>query len=68
MASCRASTADVKPSPEANQAIVAGYEASCEALLATVAEAPDLNARVCYAHPWLDRSMPPGGTLFPADI
>lgn len=48
----RASTADVKPSPDATQAVVAEYEASCEALLATVAEAPDWHTRVRYAHPW----------------
>ncbi len=48
----RASTADVKPSPDATQAVVAEYEASCKALLATVAKAPDLNTRVRYAHPW----------------
>ena len=48
----RASTADVKPSPDATRAVLAEYEQSCDELLATVAEAPNLNTRVRYAHPW----------------
>ncbi len=48
----RASTADVKPSPDVTHAVLAEYEQSCDELLATVAEAPNLNNRVRYAHPW----------------
>lgn len=47
-----ASTAAVKPSPEATAAVAAAYENSCETLLATVAAAPDLKTKVRYAHPW----------------
>lgn len=48
----RASTAAVKPSPEATAAVRAEYEKSCDDLLAIIAAAPDLNTRVCYEHPW----------------
>ncbi len=48
----RASTADVKPSPEVTAGIVADYEASCDMLLATIAEAPAWKTRVRFAHPW----------------
>ncbi len=47
-----ASTAAVKPSPAATHAVLAEYEQSCDELLATVAEAPNLKTRVSYAHPW----------------
>ncbi len=46
------STARVKPSPAANASVVAEYEKSCDALLATVAAAPDLKTRMRFAHPW----------------
>jgi hypothetical protein len=48
----KASTAAVKPSLEATAAVVAEYEASCDALLAQAANAPDLKATVRFAHPW----------------
>jgi hypothetical protein len=48
----RASTADVKPSPDVTYAVISEYEQSCDDLLATVAEAPSLDTRVRYAHPW----------------
>jgi len=47
-----ASTAAVKPSPAADIGIIGPYEASCDALLATVAGAPDLKTRARFAHPW----------------
>jgi len=48
----RASTAAVKPSPAADASALAAYEASCDALLAAAAAAPDLNTAVRFAHPW----------------
>ena len=48
----QASTAAVKPSPEAAAAVLAGYEASCDALLTVVAAAPDLKTAARFAHPW----------------
>ena len=47
-----ASTAAVKPSPEATIAVVVAYEESCDALLAAVAAAPSLKTAVRFAHPW----------------
>ena len=47
-----ASTAAVKPGPEVTAAVVADYEASCDALLAQVAAALDLKTTVRFAHPW----------------
>lgn len=47
-----ASTAAVEPSPEATVAVVAAYEESCDALLAGVAEVPDLKTVARFAHPW----------------
>ncbi len=47
-----ASTAAVKPSPAADASVVAAYEASCDALLTTVAAVPDLHTSVRFAHPW----------------
>ena len=48
----KASTAAVKPSSEVTAAVVPEYEASCDALLAQVAAAPDLKTTVRHAHPW----------------
>jgi hypothetical protein len=48
----KASTAAVKPSPEVTAAVVAAYEASCDALLAQVAAAPDLKTAGRFSHPW----------------
>ncbi len=47
-----ASTAAVKPSPEATSAVVAAYEESCDALISLVGAAPDLKTKVRFAHPW----------------
>lgn len=48
----RASTAAVKPDPAAEASVVEAYEASCEAVLAAAAAAPDLPTAARYAHPW----------------
>jgi DinB superfamily len=48
----KASTAAVKPSPDANAEVAAAYEQSCDDLLATVAASPDLNTAARFAHPW----------------
>ena len=48
----RASTAAVKPSPDASSAIVADYEQSCDALLAIVDGASQLNTVTRFIHPW----------------
>ena len=47
-----ASTATVKPSPEAKADVVADYEAACETLLASAAEVPDLKTEKRFPHPW----------------
>ena len=46
------STAAVKPSPQVKGEVVAEYEDSCTALLATVAAADHLKTGLRYAHPW----------------
>jgi hypothetical protein len=48
----QASTAAVKPSPTADASVVAGYEEACDAVLATVAAAPNLKTNARFAHPW----------------
>ena len=47
-----ASTAAVKPDPSAGASVVAEYEASCDAVLATAAAAPNLRTKARFAHPW----------------
>jgi hypothetical protein len=47
-----ASTAGVKPAPTANASVVAEYEASCDAVLAAAAAAPNLRTKARFAHPW----------------
>lgn len=47
-----ASTADVKPAPSANASVVAEYEASCDAVLAAAAAAPNLRTKARFTHPW----------------
>ena len=47
-----ASTATVKPGQATTAAVVAEYEAGCDALLAAVAAAPDLKTAVRFGHPW----------------
>jgi len=47
-----ASTANVKPSPQATSAVLLEYEKSCDELLATVASAPQLKTVLRYTHPW----------------
>ncbi len=48
----KASTANVKPSPQATAAVVPEYEQSCDELLAVVAGIPDLKTPVRFVHPW----------------
>jgi hypothetical protein len=47
-----ASTAAVKPSPTADESVMAGFQQSCERVLATVAAAPSLQTRARFPHPW----------------
>ena len=48
----QASTAAVKPSPEATSSIHQTYEDSCDHLLKTVESVSDLKTKNTYAHPW----------------
>jgi len=48
----KASTADVKPSPDVTEAVLETYEASCDEVLAAVASAKDLDAPARFPHPW----------------
>ncbi len=48
----QASTAAVKPSQVVTVDVIANFEKSCDALLATVAAAPDLNTEARFSHPW----------------
>lgn len=48
----KASTAAVKPSPEAGIEVEEAYEKSCEYVLSSVASVPDLKTEAQYAHPW----------------
>ena len=48
----KASTADVKPSPDATEDVIAAYEASCDEVLAAVASAKDLDDSARFPHPW----------------
>lgn len=47
-----ASTAAVKPSLEASSAVLQLYTQSCTDLLAVIAENPNLNTKLKFAHPW----------------
>jgi hypothetical protein len=47
-----ASTAAVKPSPDVGASVVEEFERSCELLLHSVADMPDLRTKARYAHPW----------------
>ncbi|MBL8885662.1 MAG: DinB family protein [Phycisphaerales bacterium] len=48
----RASTAAVKPSPDAGPEVPDAYEKSCDRFLAFTASCPDLRTPVSYPHPW----------------
>lgn len=48
----KASTAAVKPSPDANATSVAAFEESCDAYLAKIAATPDLRTKARFPHPW----------------
>lgn len=47
-----ASTAAVKPSPDAGEAVVQEYENSCDEVLRAAAGVENLRTSVRYAHPW----------------
>jgi hypothetical protein len=47
-----ASTAAVKPSPDAKADVVPAYEQSCDALPASVAGSASLRTQLRFAHPW----------------
>jgi hypothetical protein len=47
-----ASTAAVKPDEQVSGAVVAEYEASCDALLATIGRIRDFRTQAKYPHPW----------------
>jgi len=48
----QASTAAVKPNPDATATVAAEYESSCDAVLAAAAEPASLDTSLRYAHPW----------------
>ncbi|MFZ9980039.1 MAG: DinB family protein [Opitutales bacterium] len=48
----KASTADVKPSPDVTESVLATYEDSCDEVLAAVASAKNLDDPARFAHPW----------------
>jgi len=48
----KASTADVKPSPDVTESVLTTYEASCDEVLAAVAAAKDLDDPARFPHPW----------------
>lgn len=48
----KASTAEVKPSPDVTEAVIAAYEASCDEFLAAVASAKNLDNPARFPHPW----------------
>lgn len=47
-----ASTAAVKPDPAVTIEVIGGYEASCDALLATLAAVRNFKTRARFRHPW----------------
>jgi hypothetical protein len=48
----KASTANVKPSPDVTEAVIAAYEDSCQEVLTAASTARDLNHPARFAHPW----------------
>jgi len=48
----RASTADVKPSPDVTESVLTAYEASCDDVLAAVASSKNLDDPARFPHPW----------------
>lgn len=54
------STADVKPSPAADVAVVERFEATARDYLARVDALPDLRTKVAYRHPWFGPLTAPG--------
>jgi hypothetical protein len=50
-----ASTARVKPSPQATWDVISEYERSCDQLLTAVAAVPELKTAARFEHPWFGR-------------
>lgn len=48
----KVSTAAVKPDAQVTASVVEEYEASCDALLATIGRMRNFKTRARYAHPW----------------
>jgi hypothetical protein len=48
----KASTAAVKPDPGVGIEVIADYEASCDALLQTIATVKHFRTKARYPHPW----------------
>lgn len=48
----KASTADVKPSPDVTESVIVAYEASCDEVLAAIASAKNLDDAARFPHPW----------------
>jgi len=48
----KASTANVKPSPDVTEAVIVAYEESCDEVLAAVASAKHLDDPARFSHPW----------------
>lgn len=48
----RASTAAVKPDPATGIGVIADYEESCDALLATTGQVRDFRTALRFPHPW----------------
>lgn len=48
----KASTADVKPSPDADSAVVSAFEDSCDQVLSSARGVGDLRTEARFAHPW----------------
>jgi hypothetical protein len=48
----RANTAEVKPDPSVGPEVVAAYEASCDAWLTTMDNAPSIPFTTRFPHPW----------------
>jgi hypothetical protein len=46
------STAAVKPSRDASEAVLQQYSQSCAEVLEAIAENPNLNTALKFAHPW----------------
>lgn len=48
----KASTANVKPAPQADASAIEGFDHSCDLLLKCVQAIPDLHTKERFTHPW----------------